>query len=232
MVLNQQITGCDHTCSRKTRRPLIHPPVLSSAEQQGRETPSNLALRLSGSNGPANSSRHSNVKAATQRKLLPLMVTSAISLRKWGQPIGCSGWSPASSLCGCEFVFQQGINGQFNFLGNMLVHFLRVIKWHAVYYLSERFWQALQCKLVVAEFTVAAVWGGEPVLQAGPVHHGQAARALAGGQQLPRPTALMADPTEQLLTAHNTQQSCQSACELTSTKHLVSLGFIIGYKWG
>ena len=52
-------------------------------------------------------------------------------------------------------------------------------------YLSKRFWQALQCKLVVAEFTVAAVGGGEPVLQACAVHHGQATAALAGGQQLP-----------------------------------------------
>lgn len=52
----------------------------------------------------------------------------------------------------------------------------------AMAYLSERFRQALECKLVVAEFTVAAVGGGEPVLQARPVHHGQATRALAGGQ--------------------------------------------------
>lgn len=68
-------------------------------------------------------------------------------------------------------------------------------------YLTERFWQALQCKVVVAEFTVAAVGGSEPVLQAGLVHHGQGTGALAGGQQLPGPAALMANPTERLLTA-------------------------------
>lgn len=51
----------------------------------------------------------------------------------------------------------------------------------------------------MAEFTVAAVGGSEPVLQAGPVHHGQAPRALAGGQQLPRGPAFMADPAEQLV---------------------------------
>lgn len=51
--------------------------------------------------------------------------------------------------------------------------------------LSKGLWQALECKLVAAEFTVAAVGGGEPVLQTGPVHHGQATAALAGGQQLP-----------------------------------------------
>lgn len=73
-------------------------------------------------------------------------------------------------------------------------------------YLSERFWQALQCKLVVAEFTVAAVGGGEPVLQAGPVHHGQATRAVAGRQQLPRGPAFMADPTERLLAAQTGTQ--------------------------
>lgn len=87
MVLNQQITGHDHTCSsKKTRRSLIHSPVLSSVEWRGRETPSNLALRLSGFSGnsaPADSSRHSNVKAV---KLHPLPVTSAVSLRKKKKP--------------------------------------------------------------------------------------------------------------------------------------------------
>lgn len=46
---------------------------------------------------------------------------------------------------------------------------------------------------------MAAVGGSEPVLQAGPVHHGQATGTLAGGQQLPRGAAFMADPTEELL---------------------------------
>lgn len=54
----------------------------------------------------------------------------------------------------------------------------------------------------MTEFTVAAVGGGEPVLQAGPVHHGQAARAVTRGQQLPRCPALMADPAERLVTAN------------------------------
>lgn len=53
----------------------------------------------------------------------------------------------------------------------------------------------------MAEFTVAAVGGREPVLQAGPVHHGQATAALAGGQQLPRGRALVADPAKRLLPA-------------------------------
>ena len=71
-----------------------------------------------------------------------------------------------------------------------------------VSYLCERFGEAFQCKLVTAELTLAAVGGGEPVLQAPTVHHGQAARTLARGQQLPRLPSVMADPAERLLTAH------------------------------
>lgn len=73
-------------------------------------------------------------------------------------------------------------------------------------YLTETFWQALECKLVVAEFTVPAVGGGKPLLQAGPVHHGQGTRALARGQELPWGPAFMADPTEQLLGTHTGTQ--------------------------
>lgn len=74
-------------------------------------------------------------------------------------------------------------------------------------YLSERFWQALQCKLVVAELTVATVGSSEPLLQAGPVHHGQAARTLTRGEKLPRGPVFMADPTEWLLTAQTDTQN-------------------------
>ena len=53
----------------------------------------------------------------------------------------------------------------------------------------------------MAEFTVAAVGRGEPVLQAGAVHHGQGAGALAWGQQLPGSPPLMADPAEWFVAA-------------------------------
>ena len=75
------------------------------------------------------------------------------------------------------------------------------VKCVCVSYLCERFWEAFQCKLVTAELALAAVGGGEPVLQAATVHHGQAARTLTGGQQLARLTSVMADPAERLLTA-------------------------------
>lgn len=73
-------------------------------------------------------------------------------------------------------------------------------------YLRKRFGQALQCKLMVTDLTVAAVGGSEPVLQTGLVHHGQATRAFTGGQQLPWDPAFMADPTEGLLAAQTGTQ--------------------------
>lgn len=67
-------------------------------------------------------------------------------------------------------------------------------------YLSQRLWQILQHKLVMAELTVPTVGRSKPLLQAAPVHHGQAACALAGGEQLPRGLVFVADPAELLLT--------------------------------
>ena len=69
-------------------------------------------------------------------------------------------------------------------------------------YLCEWLGQPFQGELVVAEFTVAAVGRGEPVLQAGAVNHGQGAGALTRGQQLSGAPPLMADPAEWLITAH------------------------------